>query len=94
MEEGETLREIDIRSAKLSIGTFLSILKAHNNITQADSIPPAYNPNDLFDGIPINGCNFIFYLTGDDTKRVWNLFGTDTRRDETFKQIAEAFDIG
>jgi hypothetical protein len=88
-KRGESTKDIDIRTTASTIFTFLDILKGGKD----DSGTPGNNGGPFSD-IDIEGVDFIFYITGGEDKRVWTIFGDDGRRDDTFKRMAEVFDIG
>jgi hypothetical protein len=79
-DEIEALQRFDIRTIPVDIFTYLDILKKANG--------------GMINGSDMEGANFIFYITGDEVKRTWIIIGDDERRDNTFQQITEAFDIG
>jgi hypothetical protein len=94
-ENGESIKEIDIRTIQPNILTYLNMLKGDagtNNSQVSDQYDQYYR--DLFGGIDIEGVGFIFYITGDDNKRVWTLFGDDKRQDDVFTEMVEVFGIG
>jgi hypothetical protein len=94
-ELGESIKEIDIRTTSPTIFSFLDILKGNNKTVQGQSQPQNENENNnSFNGLDVTGVDFIFNITGSEDKRTWTIIGDDGRRDETFKKMAEAFDIG
>jgi hypothetical protein len=88
-KRGESTKEIDIRTTASTIFTFLDILKGSK-----DNSGTSGNNDEPLSDINIGGVDFIFYITGGEDKRVWTIFGDDGRRDDTFKKMSEAFDIG
>jgi hypothetical protein len=78
-ERGEDTTKIDIRTTAMSIFTYLNELKGEEG-SELDSA--------------MAGVDFVFYITGGEDKRIWTMIGDDGRRDETFKKMAEAFDVG
>jgi hypothetical protein len=92
-KEGKPNKKIDIRKSEPTVFTYLNILKSYNDL-MAHENDYAQNLNTLFDGIDINNVDFIFYITGNENKKNWIMFGDDERKDDTFKKLAEAFDIG
>jgi hypothetical protein len=96
-ERGESTKEIDIRTTAPTVFTFLNVLKGNGTTTNTSKKGTNDNPQydgNSFDGIDITGVDFIFYILGGESKRIWTIIGDDGRRDETFKKMAEAFDIG
>jgi hypothetical protein len=92
-ERGESIKEIDIKTTSPTIFSFLDTLKGNNKSGQGQS-PNENNNNNSFNGLDVTGVDFIFNIIDSETKKTWTMIGDDGRRDETFKNMAEAFDIG